>query len=179
MLSYCNSSIVWRSAKATSAAGRCPDLRTWRARLRPQCLVLLVLIVSLTLSLLLLLLIITIINYYVAWSKETAPPENNTPGIICLRNTKSAAGEQFLTLDCRAEVHLKGLFCSQTPVRNVILCVIRGVRWYMRHMRHATCYNIWSTYYVTRHMPRDVMWRTSYYVAYYDVDKHSSGHDRS
>ena len=36
-----------------------------------------------------------------------------------LKNTESGAGEQFLLLDCRIRVSVKGLFFSQTPVLSI------------------------------------------------------------
>ena len=45
------------------------------------------------------------------------PPDNNNLGKISLQSAKSGAGEQFLPLDSRAEVHLiRGVFLSQAGI---------------------------------------------------------------
>ena len=37
--------------------------------------------------------------------------------LISFQSTKSGAGEQFLLLGVMAKASVKGVFCSQTPVR--------------------------------------------------------------
>ena len=49
---------------------------------------------------------------------------NESIGKIILQSAKSVAGEQFLSLDCRAEVHLKGVFFSQTLVSLFVIVII-------------------------------------------------------
>ena len=48
--------------------------------------------------------------------EENTPPDKQAHGNISLKSTKSGAGLQFLLLDCRIGVRVKGVFCSQMPV---------------------------------------------------------------
>ena len=53
--------------------------------------------------------------------EQNTPPENDYLGNISLQSAKSGAGEQFLPLDCRAEVHLKEVFLSTDSGRLSVL----------------------------------------------------------
>ena len=64
---------------------------------------------------------VAMVEVVIPVSVKNTPPEKDSLGKIGLQNAKSGAGEQFLPLDCRAEVHLKGVLFSQTPVSHPTL----------------------------------------------------------
>ena len=59
--------------------------------------------------------------------EKNTPPEKKTLRKIGSQSGKSGAGEQFLPLDCKAEVHLKGVL-FQTPVSQDVLRACGHVR---------------------------------------------------